>query len=304
MATSRDLPPVGNFVSQFFKPQFCTKIPLPPQGSILRGKVAIITGANSGLGFESAKQFLGAGLSHLVVAVRSLDKGQAAASKLRHVSPEATIDAWALDMESYASVQAFAQKCQTELSQIDIVILNAGISPLKFETTASTGHQTAIQVNYLSTMLLTLLILPILKGKRSPGLPARLCIVNSLMSSLAKFPNRDKRPLLSSFDNPAITPFEPVESYSVSKLLGQLFLARLFSHVKPDEVILNMVEPGYTKGTLLDNGLTGAVSAIVKVMKGITGRPLDQGAATYFDAAVLQGKESHGCFIMNCEIEP
>jgi len=82
----------------------------------LKGKVAIITGSNSGLGFESSRQLLTLGLSHLVLAVRSIEKGKAAASKLSLANPEATIDVWALDMESYDSIQAFVRKCDTTQS--------------------------------------------------------------------------------------------------------------------------------------------------------------------------------------------
>lgn len=304
MATSRDLPPITNFGSLFIKNQFCTKIPLPPKEPILVGKVAIITGSNSGLGLESAKQFLQASLSHLVIAVRSLERGKEAASKLRLINPKATIDVWALDMESYPSVHAFSQRCQSELSKIDIVILNAGLTSIKFETTASTGHEKTIQVNYLSTMLLALLLVPILKAKHAPGVPARLTIVNSIMSSLAKFPHRTQRPLLSSYDDTTIIPYDPTESYSVSKLLGQIFLVKLLDYVKAEDIIINMVEPGYTKGTGLDRSVTGALRIPAAIFKGLAGRPVPQGAATYYDATVVHGKESHGCFLLNCGIGP
>lgn len=77
----------------------------------------------------------------------------------------ATINVWALDMESYESIQAFVRKCDAELPRMDYVVLNAGIGPIAFATTRSTGHETTIQVNHLSTALLTLLLLPILKAK-------------------------------------------------------------------------------------------------------------------------------------------
>jgi hypothetical protein len=188
--------------------QFKVKIPLPTRSKYgsLDGKVAIITGANTGLGLESAKQLLTLGLSHLIVAVRSIEKGKAAASQLKLANPKATIDVWDLDMESYASIQSFAERCKT-LPHIDYTILNAGLGPLKFSTTKATGHEKAIQVNFLSTVLLTILLLPILKAKGTRDKPARLTIINSVTAHLCKFPNRDQRPLIPSFDDVKITPW-------------------------------------------------------------------------------------------------
>ncbi len=282
------------------------KIELPTRSKYpgLEGEVAIVTGANSGLGFESARQLLALGLSHLVVAVRSVEKGRDAASKLSVANPAATIDVWALEMDSYDSIQAFVHKCNTELSRIDYVILNAGISPIAFSTTRSTGHETTIQVNHISTVLLTILLLPVLKAKSTLDKPARLTVVNSVTAHLCKFPNRDQRPLLPSFDNTKITPWGPSERYGVSKLLAQLFLVKLTEHVKSDDVVINMVDPGLTKGTGLARDAKGALLIASKAFFTIAGRPVDRGAATYVDALLGHGKESHGCFLMNNEISP
>ncbi|CZR53420.1 related to short-chain dehydrogenase/reductase family protein, putative [Phialocephala subalpina] len=304
---SRDMPTLPEkFFPIFWNNQFRVKIELPTRDkySSLEGKVAIITGANCGLGFESARQLLTLGLSHLVVAVRSIEKGKAAASKLRLANPSAIIDVWNLDMESYDSIQSFVRKCSTELPRIDYTILNAGIGPLNFSTTPSTGHETAIQVNHISTALLTILLLPVLKAKSTHGSPAQLTVVNSLLAHLAKFPNRDQRPLLPSFDDVNITPWDPRERYGVSKLLVQLFLVKLTEYIKPDDVIINMVDPGATKGTRLSRDVGGAMLIAVKIMHGVAARPLDRGAATYVDALLGHGKEIHGCFLMNCEISP
>jgi NAD(P)-dependent dehydrogenase (short-subunit alcohol dehydrogenase family) len=307
MVASKDMPPLPkNFGKVFWNNQFKVKIPLPTPSKFpnLKGKVAIITGANSGLGFESARQLLTLGLSRLIVAVRSIQKGEDAASKLKLANPAATIDVWALDMESYDSIQAFVRKCDTELSRIDYTILNSGIGPMTFSTTRSTGHETTIQVNHISTMLLTILLLPILKAKSTRDNPARLTVVNSLTAHLCKFPNRHQRPLLASFDDTKITPWDSKERYGVSKLLPQLFLVELTEHVKSEDIIINMVDPGLTKGTGLARDAKGVLRVAGKAFFAIAGRPVDRGAATYVDALLCHGKESHGCFLMNTQISP
>jgi len=307
MVASKDMPPLPkNFSKVFWNNQFKVKIEVPTPGKSpsLKGKVAIVTGANSGLGFESARQLLTLGLSHLVVAVRSIEKGKAAASKLSPANPAAVIDVWALDMESYDSIQAFVRKCDTELSRVDYTILNAGVSMTNFSTTRSTGHEKDIQVNHISTILLTLLLLPVLKAKSTRDNPPRLTVINSVTAHLCKFPNRDQRPLLPSFDDTKITPWDPQERYGVSKLLAQLFLVKLAEHIKSDDVIINMVDPGLTKGTALSRDASGLVRIGAKAFFGIAGRTVDKGASTYIDALLDHGKESHGCFLMNTEISP
>ncbi|KAE8451117.1 hypothetical protein EG329_004789 [Mollisiaceae sp. DMI_Dod_QoI] len=305
--SSKDMPPLPkNFFKVFWHNQFKVKIELPTRSKYpsLQGKVAIVTGANSGLGFESSRQLLALGLSHLVIAVRSIEKGKAAASKLRLANPTATIDVWALDMESYDSIQAFVRKCDAELSRIDYTILNAGIGPLKFNKTRSTGHEASIQVNHISTVLLAILLLPVLKAKSTRDNPARLTVTNSLLAHVCKFPNRNQRPLLPSFDDTKITPWDPQERYGVSKLLQQLFLAKLAEQIKSDDVVINMVDPGATKDTGLSREVGGLLLIALKIMNGIAARPVERGAATYIDALVGHGKESHGCFLMNNEISP
>jgi NAD(P)-dependent dehydrogenase (short-subunit alcohol dehydrogenase family) len=305
MVASKDMPTLPeNFGKIFWNNQFRVKIEIPTLKTFpnLKGKVAIVTGANTGLGFESAKQLLTLGLSHLVVAVRSLEKGKAAALKLSQANPTATIDVWALDMESYDSIQSFVRKCDTELSRIDYTILNAGISPTIFRTASSTGHETTVQVNHISTILLTILLLPILKTKSTRDNPSRLTVINSIMAHLCKFPNRNERPLLPSFDDPKS--FDIMERYGASKLLAQLFLVKLTDQVKPDDVIINMVDPGLTKGTGLGGDASGVIRIAGKIFNGIAGRPVARGAATYIDALLGHGKESHGCFLMNTEISP
>ena len=206
-------------------------------------------------------------------------------------------------MESYQSIQDFAHRCETALVRLDIAILNAGLTQSKFGIVPSTGHERTIQVNYLSTMLLAILLLPILKEKTASS-PGRMTIVNSGVSLTAKFPNHAQRPLLRSFDDTSITPWDPMERYYSSKLLGQLFFAKLADYIKADDVVVNIIEPGLIKGTGLHRDITGINGAIMAAFKAITARTLEEGAAVYIDAAIVKGKESHGCFLMDFDVKP
>ncbi|KAL7941239.1 hypothetical protein V8C42DRAFT_335720 [Trichoderma barbatum] len=304
MTSSKELPPLTSpfFPNLFIKNQFFTKPRFPPQNTNLSGQVALVTGSNTGLGLECAHQLLSYKLSRLIIAVRSSVKGEDAASELRKQFPESTIDVWALDMSSYDSVQALAARLDKELSRLDIAILNAGMGRSAFATSPDTGHEENLQVNYLSTMLLSVLLLPILKSKSPVGSPGRLTIVTSMLSMTAKFANKSEVPLLPAFDRADL--FDPHDIYQTSKLLGQVFIWKLTDLVSPDDVVINLVEPGFIRGTELQRDVSGTTRIILNLFKAISARSVKVGASTYMDAAIVKGKESHGCVLMNWAIAP
>lgn len=179
MSTSLSLgPPTKSSFRLFLNSQLVAKPQYPPKDTDLSGKVAIITGASAGLGLEASRQFLSLNLTTLILAVRNFSKGNLVATHLRAQFPKANIKVWELEMESYESIQKFVERCSDELERLDIAILNAGIQRLRFERVTATGHEKYIQVNYLSTMLLAVLLLPILKAKKAEGKPGRLSIVS------------------------------------------------------------------------------------------------------------------------------
>lgn len=145
---SKSLPPRTEafFPTIFYKTQFCERQAGLPPGLNLKAKVAIVTGSNAGLGYESARQLLDLGLSHLILAVRSVDKGEAAAVKLRQGAPHAKVEVWKLDMCSYQSIEAFAQRVGQDLTRLDIALLNAGLVKPEFEIVKETGHEETMQV--------------------------------------------------------------------------------------------------------------------------------------------------------------
>jgi NAD(P)-dependent dehydrogenase (short-subunit alcohol dehydrogenase family) len=305
MTSSRDLPPlVEGYITSVIKHQFLAKLSKPPKGTNLSDQVAIVTGASSGLGCESARQLLRLGVAHLIIAVRSLKRGRDAANELQSANPRAKIEVWELEMESYQSIEAFIHKCETELPPIDIIILNSGLAEVDFNLSPSTGHERMMQVNYFSTILLAVLFLRVLKAKPSKRGPSRITVVNSMMSAFAKLPTRHEKPLLSSFDHTKTAKWDPQNRYNDSKLLGQLFINRLADIVNPDEVVINLVEPGLTKGTSLFRNIDGLMGLAFGLFKASAARPVATAALTYIDATVVKGKESHGSFLVDCKIFP
>ncbi|KAJ4138802.1 hypothetical protein NW768_002675 [Fusarium equiseti] len=283
-----------------FKSQFTTPQPTPKDLD-LTGQTAIVTGANNGIGFGCAQLLLQRGLSHLVIAVRSEAKGRDALQQLRLIAPDAKIEVWKLDMGSYVSISDFVKRCET-LPRIDFVILNAGMGNQYFQIAKSTGHEETMQVNFLSTMYLSVLILPTLKAKASPSKPGRLSIVSSGTVMHCELPEAKSGSLIAALDKESN--YDGMSQYAKSKLLGQLFVDRLARYIDPNDVIINLVDPGLTKDTGLGKDATGVAKIIMTIFSKLIGRTKEQAASTYIDAAVLKGDETHGSYIMDWRIYP
>ena len=119
---------------QWVRDQF---LDLPLVSEDLEGRIVIVTGANTGLGFECAMHFLRMKPAKLILAVRSIEKGQAAALRMIDETKETRpdiVEVWQLDMASFVSVQAFAQRVET-LPRLDIVVLNSGVNTREWRTT-------------------------------------------------------------------------------------------------------------------------------------------------------------------------
>ncbi|KAF3073956.1 Short chain dehydrogenase yanD [Trichoderma lentiforme] len=284
----------------FLRRQFTRPKPLSAEIT-LDGRVAIVTGSNVGLGLSACKQLLQLGLSHLVMGVRSQAKGDVAASQLRKSFPSALISVWIIDMESYDSVCAFASRCAS-LDKIDIVILNAGLIKTPYTVVQATGNEVTLQVNYLSTALLTILLLPILKAMKvgSDSRPPVISIVGSDL--MYEHEVELKGPVLPQFQQEET--FNQFSSYGKSKLLQTLFVSKLAEFVNPNDVLVNVSNPGMTGGTDFFRGYPALMMKLIAIGQWILARPVNVAATTYLDAVFVQGEKSHGSFTSDWTIKP
>lgn len=126
------------------------------------GKTVIVTGSNTGLGFEAARHIARLGCSKLILAVRTVSKGQAAKEDILASTgrKDDCIEVWELDLMKSDSVKAFAQRVQG-LDRLDAMLENAGVMVRSFQL--AEGTEQTIKVNVISTFLLALLILPKLR---------------------------------------------------------------------------------------------------------------------------------------------
>jgi len=126
----------------------------------LSGRVALITGANSGLGLETARALAGAG-AHVILAARTAEKGAAARANIRATFPAASVETLAMDLASQASIKAAAADVARKHPALDILVNNAGVMALP-EGRTEDGYETQFGVDHLGHWTLTALLLPAL----------------------------------------------------------------------------------------------------------------------------------------------
>jgi len=125
----------------------------------LTGKVALVTGANSGLGFETTKVLASKG-AHVVMAVRDATKGESAACLIRAAYPAASLELRTLDLASLASIRACAASLLAEHDRLDLQIDNAGVMAIPYGKTAD-GFERQFGTNHLGHFALAGLLMPL-----------------------------------------------------------------------------------------------------------------------------------------------
>ncbi|KAJ5783893.1 uncharacterized protein N7518_009570 [Penicillium psychrosexuale] len=310
--------PFYNSYPGFLYRQFLVCPSKAPSTTSLRGKAGIVTGSNTGLGYQASAQFLGLGLSHLILAVRSISKGEAARNSLLASLPASVkppvVEVWELDLGSYASTIAFVERLKKSDIQVDFALLNAGVANFNFTINQPTSHESSIQINWLSTALLTLLLLPVLDQQAANNLNrARpvISIVGSETAAWAKFHEaqvsiKQGLPLIQVLDDKAN--FDMGDRYYTSKLLYQLFFLELFrnrsSAKRSTGAILNLVNPGFCYGSELHRTAEGAFGKVLAGMKRVIGRSVSMGARTLVHSSVLAGDASNGKYLSDNKQAP
>jgi NAD(P)-dependent dehydrogenase (short-subunit alcohol dehydrogenase family) len=137
------------------------------------GRTAVVTGANGGLGLETARQLAAKG-AHVVVAARNQEKAKAAVEDIRTGAPDASVEVVALDLASQASVRVAAARILDAHTHIDLLVNNAGVMGIPESKTVD-GFEMQLGVDHLGHWSLTALLLPALL--RTPG--ARIVTVTS-----------------------------------------------------------------------------------------------------------------------------
>jgi NAD(P)-dependent dehydrogenase (short-subunit alcohol dehydrogenase family) len=223
----------------------------------LSGKVAIVTGANSGIGFETAKEFARNG-AQTILACRSIDKARAALNEIRVEIPNAPAEIMKLDLASLESVHAFTAEFLAKYDHVDILVNNAGIMMIPYGKTAD-GFEKQFGTNHLGHFALTGLLLDTILA--TPG--ARVINVSSGAHQVGNM----------NFDDLMYENGEGYSStgaYGRSKLANLLFtyeLQRRLETVGADAIAV-AAHPGSTNTNLQDEiGARWYVKPFVPLMR-------------------------------------
>ena len=201
----------------------------------LHGKTVIITGANTGIGLETAVDLAKRG-ARVVLACRSVEKGQAAVEVVKSRSKNENVVFIQLDLASLKSVRDFSAKVLQDEARIDILINNAGVSVPPYTKTED-GFELQIGVNHLAHFLLTNLLLERIKEAPSP----RIVNVSSEAHKYGKINFDDLQSEQS---------YTPMREYAQSKLANIIFTQSLAKRMKGTNVTTYSLHPGVVRTEL------------------------------------------------------
>jgi NAD(P)-dependent dehydrogenase (short-subunit alcohol dehydrogenase family) len=242
------------------------------------GRVAIVTGANTGIGYHTAAVLADRG-AHVVLAVRNLEKGNAALSRIVAARPGADVTLQALDLSSLDSVRSAAEALHANYPRIDLLINNAGVMWTPKQVTAD-GFEMQFGTNHLGHFALTGLLLDRLLRVRG----SRVVTVSSLGHRLRAAIHFDDLQWEHSYDR--------VGAYGQSKLANLLFTYELQRRLaaRPDDrhTIATAAHPGGSN-TELARYLPGVFKPVQAVLAPVLFQSAAMGALPTLRAATDPG---------------
>jgi NAD(P)-dependent dehydrogenase (short-subunit alcohol dehydrogenase family) len=207
-----------------------------------RGRLAVVTGANSGIGLEVTRRLAGAG-AEVVLAVRNVEKGRQAKEGILAEFPDATLTVEALDLSDLASIAAFADRLKQRGRPIDQLVNNAGIMAVPARRTTADGFELQFGTNFLGHFALTAQLLPLLAAASAP----RVVTLSSTAASMGTITLDD---LNSERSYPAW------RAYGQSKLADLIFAIELdrLSRRHNWGIVSTAAHPGFTRTNLQTTG--------------------------------------------------
>jgi len=248
-----------------------TKADIPPQA----GRLAVITGGTSGLGYQTALALARAGADVILTGSKDAE-GREALARIRPSAPAALVRFEWLDLASLDSVAHFADRLSTSGRAIDLLINNAGVTALPRRQVTPDGFEMQFAANYLGHFALTARLLPLLAASRQP----RVVQVSSLAHRFGRIDfddlNGERR-------------YRPWAAYCQSKLAVLLFALELQKRSTAHRwgVQSNSVHPGYAQTGPIANGGGGRspLPLLSKTLGGVIGHSPEAGALPTLYAA-------------------
>jgi NAD(P)-dependent dehydrogenase (short-subunit alcohol dehydrogenase family) len=223
------------------------------------GRTAVITGANTGLGYETAAALAAKG-AHVVLAVRNVDKGNAAADLIARRTPSASVAVQELDLSSLESVRAAADELHSAHDTIDLLINNAGVMMTPKSTTKD-GFELQFGTNHLGHFAFTGLLLDRL-----------LPVPGSRVVTVSSVGHRFARNGINFDDLQSERNYGRIAAYGQAKLANLMFTYELQRRLQGTNTIAAAAHPGGSRTELARN-----LPTLVRVVEGVLS-PLFQGA--------------------------
>ena len=239
-----------------------------------KGKLAVVTGANSGIGWFTALELARAG-GEVILTTRTEAKGQDAAERIRRELPQAAVRFELLDLASLSSVRAFATKVGAE-AKLDLLVNNAGVMNVPTREVTEDGFELQFGTNFLGPFALTGLVMPVLQRAPSP----RVTTVSSGAANLGtKKINFDDLRWERSYG--------PWKAYCQSKLADLIFALELGrrSTERRLGLLSDAAHPGYARTNLQTSGAGRPQNLPEKLLAGILSQDAAHGALPTLRAA-------------------
>jgi len=236
------------------------------------GRIAVVTGANSGVGFETARQLAFRG-AHVILAVRNESRGRAAAAAIGEEHPGASVEVRRLDLADLASVGQFADRFATEGGELDLLVNNAGVmAPPR--TLSPQGHELQFASNHLGHFALTGRLLGRVRRGRDP----RVVTVSSLAHRGGGIHFDDLTGERS---------YSGMRYYAQSKFANMLFGLELDRRLRAaaSPVRSLVAHPGLTATSLVANGFTRTLRPLARLVAAVSTQPVEAGALPQLYAA-------------------
>ena len=254
-------------------------------GLNLSGKNMLVTGANTGIGYETALALAAAG-AQVIFACRSEEKGLAAVARAKQAQPSCQVQFLQLDLSSFDNIKNFCNNFPLET--LDVLLCNAGLFPTKFQTTENNIEMT-VGVCHFGHFLLTHLLMDKLLKTDKP----RVIMVSSESHRTPKKLNFDKFPLKA-------TQFSVMVAYGQAKLCNVLFANELQRRFADKGLSACSLHPGALITTDIGRG-SGITSLFMKMISPLTKTP-NQGASTSVFCAAYESEENiAGNYFSHCK---
>lgn len=247
----------------------------------LSGKKVIVTGGSSGIGFETASHLAFHG-ADVTLAVRNLEKGREAASRIGSVKDAGRVTAMELDLADLSSVKGFTDQVMNDFERLDILVNNAGVMMPPFKKTAD-GFELQMGTNHFGHFALTAQLMPLLLGTPL----SRVVTVSSIASRKAKidFGNLD-----------GLKGYNAFRFYRQSKLSNLLFALELQNRLDHNghSTISLACHPGIAATNVISRGSGKEAPLLIRRLMRIVAQTSYRGALPLLFAAIapdLRGGE-------------